>query len=70
MCRHCVTLICSQMLGEYLLYFSCVVTVIEFYVGVMLSDFLLFCPYLVIMIQLYVAQCFVSVYYIVRVSSL
>jgi len=48
MCRHCDTVICSPMLCEWLLYCSCVVTVI----------------------QLYVAQCYVSGYYIVHVSSL
>jgi len=48
MCRHCHTVICSQMLCEWLLYCSCAVTVI----------------------QLYVAQCYVSGYYIVNVSSL
>ena len=32
-CRHCNTLICSVMICEWLLYCSCVVTVIQLYVA-------------------------------------
>jgi len=33
MCRHCDTVICSPTLCEWLLYCSCVVTVIQLYVA-------------------------------------
>jgi len=36
----------------------------------MLCEWLLYCSCVVILIQLYVAQCYVSGYYIVHVSSL
>jgi len=69
MCRHCQTVICSVMLCEWLLHCSCrhYDTVI---CGLLLCEWLLQCSCVVTVIRLYVAQCYVSGYYIVHVSSL
>ena len=70
MSRHCDRVICNLKVCEWLLYcsgFCHCDTVIR---SLMLCESLLCCSCVFTVIQLHVAQCYVSGYYIVHVSSL